>query len=230
MATITFQRVKLTARQLVKHWYGKCPVRQQAVHSAIVEMMRRGWLTAFIPRPNEWDRAMVFVPQRNDMAAIIRYIDHRSVGVVPRGLIESRTQQPVEYVGTGLFLAHVGIGITGIDGHNVFIRGTGPGMALMAFQVRANPLERMPMETLVRTTTGKHVPHHLWNDDLRLRVALAFDEFNIDVPGVLDDDIESDVQSRWLFPPPPPPPPAPPWTPAEPPFPAAPIDPDIPPF
>ena len=66
--------------------------------------------------------------------------------------------------------------------------------------------------------------------DNRLRVALAFDEFNIDVPGVLDDELESDVRSRWLFPPPPPPIPPPPWEPSDPPFPAAPIDPDIPPF
>jgi hypothetical protein len=88
----------------------------------------------------------------------------------------------------------------------------------------------MRLETLVHAATGKHVPRRLWNDDLRLRVALAFDEFNIDVPGVLDDEIESDVQSRWLFPSPPPPPPPPPWAPSNPPLPAAPLDPDIPPF
>src|SRR5947209_3922804 len=177
METLAFQRVKLTARQLVKHWYGKSPVCQQAVHSAIVEMMRRGWLTAYIPRPDDWDRAMIFVPQHNDFAAIIRYVDHRSIGVVPRGLIESRTQHPIAQVGTGMFLAHMGIGITGIDGNNVFIRGTNPGLALMAFGVRSSPLEQMPLDRLVRTTTGRNIPRRLWNDDLRLRMAMTFDEF-----------------------------------------------------
>jgi hypothetical protein len=230
MATITLQRVKLTARELVKQRYGNSPMRDQAVQDAVVEMMRRGWLTAFIPRPSEWDRRMVFVPQSNAFAAIIRYVDQRSVGVVPRGLIESRTELPVESFGTGMFLAHMGIGITRIDGSNVFIRGTNPGLAMMAMQTRFHPLERMSMETLVNATIGKHVPRHLWTDDLRLRIALAFDEFNIDTPGVLDDEPESDVKSRWQFPAPPPPPAAPPWAPSDPPFPAAPFDPDIPPF
>jgi hypothetical protein len=192
-------------------------------------MMRRGWLTGFHPEPADWDRPMVFVPQRDDYAAIIRCIDARNVGVVPRGLIESRTQQPADSIGTGMFLGHVGIGIARIDGNNVFVRATNPGMAMMAYSVRRGPLERMPVETLIHVTTGTHIPRPLWNDDLRLRVALAFDEFCIDVPGVLDDNVETDVRSRWLSPPPPPPPP-PPWTQSQPPTPAAPINPDMPPF
>lgn len=230
MATISLQRTKLTARELVKQWFGKVRLTQQVVDAAIVEMMRRGWLTAFIPRPNEWDRFMVFVPQSNAFASIIRYVDQRSVGVVPCGLIESRTEQPIESFGTGMFLAHMGIGITRTDGNNVFIRGTNSGLAMMTMQTRFHPLERMPMETLVHATTGKHVPRRLWNDDLRLRMALAFDEFNVDVPGILDGDYESDVQSRWMFPSPPPPPPRPAQPGCPPPFPPAPIDPDIPPF
>jgi hypothetical protein len=105
---------------------------------------------------------------------------------------------------------------------------------MMAQQTRRGPLEHISMETLVHATTGKHISRRRWNDDLRLRVALAFDEFNIDVPGVLDGKLESDVQSRWLASPPPPPPPAPP--PARhddslpPPLPPQPFDPDIPPF
>lgn len=230
MTTITLQRIKMTARHLCLHWYGKCPVTEKAVDSAIVEMMRRGWLTAFIPRPTEWNRPMVFVPQHCDFAPIIRYIDRRSAGVVPRGLVESRTGQPVASMATGMFLAHVGIGITSIDGNNIFIRGTSPGFATMAYHARHHPLERMPTATLVHAATGRHLIRRLWDDDLRRRVATVFDEFNIDVPGVIGDDDESDVQSRWSFPPPPSPPPAPPRMPSEPPFPAAPIDPGIPPF
>jgi hypothetical protein len=232
--TITFQRRKMTARQLVRQLYGKIPVRQPAVHAAIVEMIRRGWLTAFIPRPTEFDRMMVFVPQHNDFAAIIRCVDHRSIGVVPRGLIESRTGQRVESLGSGLILAHVGIGVTRIDGHNISIRGTNSGLAMMVQQTRRGPLEHISMETLVHATTGKRISRHRWNDDVRLRIALAFDEFNIDVPGVFDGELESVLQSRWLAPPPPPPPPSPPRAPHDdslpPPVPPQPLDPEDPPF
>jgi hypothetical protein len=236
MATITLTRVKLTARELVKQRCGKRNMCEQAVHDEVVQMMRRGWLTAFLHRRSEWDRRMVFIPQNSAFAGIIRYVDQRSIGVVPRGLIESRTGQPIESFGTGMFLAHMGIGITRIDGNNIFIRGTTSGLAMMAYQTRRHPMEQMRMETLVHATTGKHVPRRLWNDDLRLRVAMAFDDFDIDVPGVLDDELESDVRSRWMFPPEPPPTPPsgkpPPSSPGDPPPPAAPFsDPPIdPPF
>ena len=48
--------------------------------------------------------------------------------------------------------------------------------------------------------TGTRIPPQHWNDDLRLRVAMTFDELQVDVPGVLDGKTESDVRSRWLFP------------------------------
>lgn len=200
MKTIAFKRFKTTARELVARWYGNRPIGDAAVHDAVVEMMRRGWLTAFIPQSNEWDRSMVFVPQSNDFAAIIRYVDYTGVGVVSRGLVESRTQLPLANIGTGLFLSYIGIGITKTDGNNVFIRGTTPGLALMAHQVRIHPLEQMPMVTLIHAAIGKPVARPLRNEELLLRVAIAFDEFSIDVPGVLDGAPESDVISRWQFP------------------------------
>lgn len=236
MKPIKFRRLRMTARELVARWYGDRAIGEDALHDAVVEMMRRGWLTAFIPKAGEWDRSMVFVPQYNDFAAIIRYVDYTGVGVVPRGLVESRTQLPLANIGTGLCLSYIGIGITKTDGNNVFIRGTTPGLGLMAHQAHIHLLDQMPMMTLISATIGKPVARRLWNQELRLRVALAFDQFNIDVPGVLDGDDESDVQSRWLFPPTPAPIPAPkpPPTDCEPPFPAAPHDPpndpDIPPF
>lgn len=200
MKTITFKRVKMTARELVAHWYGNRHIGDDAVHDAIIEMIRRGWLTGFIPTPSGWDRPMVFVPQRNDFAAIIRYVDYTGAGVVPRGLIESRTQLPLANIGTGLFLSYIGIAITGVDGNNAFIRGTTPGLALMAHQARIHPLKQMPVKTLVSTALGKPAPRRLWDEELLLRVALAFDELNIDVHGVLDGDAMSQVCSRWRFP------------------------------
>lgn len=234
MKTITFKRVKMSARDLVAHWYGDRGIGDDAVHDAVKEMMRRGWLTGFIPKSPDWDRPMVFVPQHNDFAAIIRYVDYTGAGVVPRGLIESRTQLPLSNIGTGLFLSYIGIAITRVDGNNLFIRGTTPALALMAHQARIQPFEQSRVKTLVSTAIGKPISRRFWNQEVLLRVALAFDEFNIDVPGVLDGEEKSDVQSRWLFPPPTSP--AAPLRPInfDPPFPAAPIDPpldpDIPPF
>jgi hypothetical protein len=235
MKTITFKRQKMSARQLVAHWYGDRNVDDDAVRDAVTELMRRGWLTAFVPKPPDWDRTMVFVPQHNDFAAILRYVDYNGVGVVPRGLIESRTQLPLSNIGTGLFMSHIGIAITNIDGNNVFIRGTTPALALMAHQARIHPLEQMPTAALINAAIGTPTPRRHRDPELLLRAALAFDEFNIDVPGLLDGEDESDVQSRWLFPTPPSPvpsprsidsaPPPPPAAPFEPP-----LDPDIPPF
>lgn len=200
MKTITFSRVKMSARALVAHWYDDRLVGEEAVHDAVVEMMRRGWLTAFIPKPDNWDRPMVFVPQRNDFAAIIRYVDYTGVGVVPRGLIESRTQLPLASFGTGLFLSRIGIAIAKIDGNNVFIRGTTPALALMVHQTRPQNFDHMPVQALISTALGKPVPRLHWDQDLLLRVALAFDEFDVEVPGVLNGETESQVISRWRFP------------------------------
>jgi hypothetical protein len=59
----------------------------------------------------------------------------------------------------------------------------------------------MPTERLIQVAVGKVIPPQHWTDDLRIRAALKFDEFQVDVPGLLEGKTESDVQSRWLFPP-----------------------------
>lgn len=200
MQAIALDRVKMTARQLVENWYSVRKVTDDAVHDAVIEMMRRGWVTAFVPKPCDWDRLMVFVPQRNALSAIIRYVDYTGAGVVPRGLIESRTQMPVAHIGTGMRLAHIGVAITNIDGNNVFIGGTSPGMGLLSHQAHISLPKPMRVDSLISVATGKLVPRRQWNEEILLRAALAFDEFNIDVPGVLDGDMRSDVIPRWRFP------------------------------
>ncbi|HEX8524206.1 MAG TPA: hypothetical protein VF669_18270 [Tepidisphaeraceae bacterium] len=194
--------LKILPRELVTKWYGgDRPLDEDAVHDAIVEMMRRGWLPSFVPRPSEWDRTMVFLPQRSNLAAIVRYLDGGGIGVVPRGLIESRTQFPISCIGTGLVLSSIGIAILRVDGNNVFIRSTTPALALMVHSARIHTLDGLPTNHLIRVATGKRVPSRCRTDDLRLRVALRFDELAVDVPGVLDGKSESDVRSRWQFPP-----------------------------
>src|SRR5205814_7869888 len=101
--------LKMSPRDLVSRWYGDRALDEDALHDAVVEMMRRGWLPVFIPRPHEWDRTTVFLPQRSLHAAIARYLDGGGAGVVPRGLVESRTQFPIACIGTGLVLSTIGI-------------------------------------------------------------------------------------------------------------------------
>jgi hypothetical protein len=193
--------LKILPRELVTKWYGDRPMDEDAVHDGILEMLRRGWLPSFVPRPTEWDRTMVFLPQRSIFAAIVRYLDGGGIGVVPRGLIESRTQCPISCIGTGLMLSSIGIAILRVDGNNVFIRATTPGMALVVHSARIHPLDQMPTERLIQVAVGKVIPPQHWTDELRMRAALKFDEFQVDVPGLLDGKTESDVRSRWLFPP-----------------------------
>src|SRR5438105_9384589 len=141
--------LKILPRELVTRWYGDRPLDEDAVHDGVLEMMRRGWLPSFVPRPCEWDRTMVFLPQRSDLAAIVRYLDGSGGGVVPRGLIESRTQCPLSCIGTALILSGIGIAIVLVDGNNVFIRSTTPALALMVHSARIHMLEAMPTERLI---------------------------------------------------------------------------------
>lgn len=192
--------LKISARDLVSRFYGDTPVEEDVLHDAVVEMMRRGWIPSFIPRPFEYDRTIVFLPQRSPFAAIIRCLDGGGAAVVPRGLLESRTTFPIACIGSGLVLSSLGVAIVRADGNNVFIRATTPALALMAHSTRIHPLEGMETSHLIKVATGKHIPQPLWNDNLLLRVAMAFDEFQVDVPGVLNAASESDVISRWQFP------------------------------
>jgi hypothetical protein len=191
--------LKILPRDLVAQWYGDRPIDEDAVHDGILEMMRRGWLPSFVPQPTEWDRTMVFLPQRSELAAIVRCLDGGGSGVVPRGLIEARTQCPISCIGTGLILSSIGLAILRLDGNNIFIRSTTPALALMVHSARVHPLSGIPTNHLIQVAVGKSVPSRHLSDDLRFRVALRFDEFAVDVPGVLDNKPESDVQSRWQF-------------------------------
>ncbi len=190
--------LKIVPRDLVSRWYGDRAFDQDALHDAVVQMMHQGWLPSFVPQQSESDRTMVFLPQR-DKNAFVRYLDIRGHGVVPRGLIESRTQLPLASIGTGLMLSDLGIAIVRVDGNNVHIQSTMPGLALIANSCRNHPMEGMPTARLVTAATGLQLPVQRWNDDLLLRVAITFDELQLDLPGLLDGQNESNVESRWLF-------------------------------
>jgi hypothetical protein len=224
--------LKISPRELVKKWFGDRSLDEDALQDGVVEMIRHGWLPVFVPQPDEWERTTVFLPHRSQYSAIVRRLDGGGWGVIPRGLIESRTKCPISGMGTGLILSSIGISIVRVEGFRVVIRATTPNLALLAHSARIHPMKNISTAQLILMATGIQAPRTPWSDSLLLRVTKAFGELSVDVPGVLAGKRDSVVQSRWMFPPAPPLPPAAPWVPSEPPFPAAPYDydPNTPPF
>ena len=197
--------IKTTPRKMIRDRFGRHPLGSAAVREAVDAMMRRGWLPNYVPRAFEWDRNLVFVPQNHPVAGIFRCLDTNGRGVVPRGLIESRIGIRIDHFMTGIWLSRYGLAIVGLEGTNVALRGTSSGMAYVVNVSRKSVRDRMLTRSLVRYATGLDLPTDHLNDDLRLRAALAYDEFQVDVPGLLDGGEESTVKSRWVFPSPPPP-------------------------
>ena len=175
--------LKISPRDLVSRWYGDRALDEDAIQDAVVEMMRRGWLPVFVPRRMSGTGRRCSFRSAAATPPSSRYLDGGGGGVVPRGLIESRTQFPIACIGTGLVLSTIGIAIVRVDGNNAFIRATTPGLALMVHSARIHPLEDMPTGQLINIATGKRIPPQHWNDNLRLRVAMTFDELQVDVPG-----------------------------------------------
>ena len=191
--------IKTTPRKLIRDRFGRRPLGTAAVREAVDAMMRRGWLPNYVPRAFEWDRNLVFIPHSHAFAGIYRCLDADGCGVVPRGLIESRTSIRIENVMTGIWLARYGLAIVALDGGNVMLRGTSSGMANIVNLSRRDIYDTVTSRVLVRCATGLDWPTEQLNEDLRLRATLAFHEFQVDVPGLLNGGEESDVRSRWVF-------------------------------
>ena len=176
--------IKTTPRKLIRDRFGRRPLGSAAVREAVDAMMRRGWLPNYVPRAFEWDRNLIFVPQNHAFAGIFRCLDTYGHGVVSRGLIESRTGVGIGNLITGMLLARYGLAIVALDGSNVILRGTSSGMASVVNLSRRGIPDRMLNRVLVRYATGLDMRTDHLNDDLRLRAALAYDEFQMDVPGL----------------------------------------------
>src|SRR5687767_3531676 len=111
--------IKTTPRKLIRERFGRRPLGSAAVREAVDAMMRRGWLPNYVPRAFEWDRNLVFIPHSHAFASIFRCLDANGCGVVPRGLIESRTCVGISNLITGMLLARYGLAIVALDGSNV---------------------------------------------------------------------------------------------------------------
>ena len=196
--------IKTTPRKLIDHWFGDRALGSAALREAVELMRRAGWLNNYIPGPYEFDRTMIFVPMQHRYEPIFRCLDSRGMATVPRGLIESRTRCRIAAPMAGMFLASYGLAIIAIDGCNVVIGGTSGGMASSINTARYGEDKPRKSIYLVENATGITFTDNQLNDDLRLRAALAFDDFHADVPGLLDGQEMSVVRSRWRFPAPPP--------------------------
>lgn len=192
--------IKTTARRLIYARLGNRPLGQAAVNLAILEMRCKGWLANYVPGPFEFDRTIVFIPEHHPFEAIFRCLDWTGSAVVPRGLIESRTDRRLTNPTTGMWLATYGLAIVAVEGCNVHLRGASGGMAGRVNRARYGDMRRALCTHLVENATGLVLPKERLNEDLRLRAALVFEQFQVDVPGLLDGLSRSPVVPRWRFP------------------------------
>lgn len=191
--------IKTTGRKLVQEFHRKRPLNQLAVMDAINKMRRHGWFANYTPGPFQFDRTIVLVPSHHRFEPLFRCLNANEQALVPRGLIESRTNHRITNSMTGTRLGVYGLAIVSVQGCNVVIRGTSSGMAFTVNSARYGETPPRLSEHLVENATGLVLPPERLNDDLRLRTAMAFEEFLVDVPGFLDGEAESHVRSRWHF-------------------------------
>lgn len=192
--------VKTTGRRLVYERLGARPLCQAALAQAILDMRCRGWLANYVPGPFEFDRTIIFIPTRHRFEPIFRCLDATGSAVVPRGLIESRTDCRMSSQTSAIWMTTYGLAIVAVEGCNVRIRGTSAGLAGRVNRSRYSESKPALCTHLVENATGLVLPRERLNDDLRLRAALVFEAFQLDVPGLLEGRMRSEIVSRWRFP------------------------------
>lgn len=192
--------VKTTAPRLIYERLGARPLSQAALAQAILEMRCKGWLANYVPGPFEFGRSIIFIPSSHPYEAIFNCLDWNGHAVVPRGLIESRTGCRISKRTAGIWLGTYGLAMVAVEGCNVRLRGTSAGMAWRVNDSRYAQSKRALCTHLVENATGLVLPRERLNEDLRLRAALVFEEFQVDVPGLLDGLMRSAVRPRWQFP------------------------------
>jgi hypothetical protein len=192
--------IKTTARKLIQERLGYRAANRLSLRDAVEDVMFKGWIPNYLPARHEFDRSVIFVPQTHKYAAIFRCLGRAGIGPVPRGLVESRTGTRLHHAMTGLWLSRYGLAIQALDGNDVILRGTSVGMAGTVNLRRYDESHLIRSAVLIEHATGLSVRPCLITDELRLRAAIEFDSFDIEVPGLLDGESESQVISRWRFP------------------------------
>jgi len=194
--------IKVTAAELVRELFGARPLGQAAVQDAIALMRQSGWFANHTPEKFLWRRTVIFVPRNHRMEPIFRCLDGQTATAsVPRGLVESRTRCRLNEPRAGVWLGVFGLAIVAVENCNVVIRGTSGGMACGVNSARYGEAKPVRCERLIERATGLTLPAEHINYDLRLRTAMAFGSFAVDVPGLLAGAAQSPMVSRWQFPP-----------------------------
>lgn len=120
---------------------------------------------------------------------------------MPRGMVESRTGWELSHPFCGSALARVSLAIVKKDGFTVVLR---PAPLQFCHRINASRYPSVefahPCATLVAEAIGLRIHPILIGDELRLKAALIYDEYGIDVDGLLDGKRESTLRSRWQFP------------------------------
>jgi hypothetical protein len=193
--------LKVTARQLVLDRFGNRPFGRAAISDAIADLGSNGWLANYTPGPFEFERFIIFVPTDHRFAAVFRCLDATGTGVVPRGLIESRTRCRLSEPMARVWLTTYGLALMRVDGCNVHLRGTSSGMAGRVNRLRfEDDPTLVDCDLLVENATGLLLPLNRLNEDLRLRAAQAFGSFGVEAPGLLTGQTKSTLRSQWRFP------------------------------
>lgn len=193
-------RIRITAHELVGYEFGPTRMTPTVVETALAQVRRRGFVPSFVPPPEAYHQHMILVLVTHPFAALYRALaPDGSPTPVPRGLIESRTGLRITQMFAGMMLARYGLAILRATDYCVILRGTSTEMAHDANISRYMNVVARPCWMLVERATGLVVPPAEIDDDLRLRSALAYDEHNVAVPGLLDGDDNCALASPWQF-------------------------------
>ena len=197
---MNLSRTRITPRQLVQQYLGTKRVSQRSLLTALHYACRRGYLPNYIAGASAYDQHMVLLPATSPLAALYRHVaPDGSPTHVPIGLIESRTSLPLSHLVTVMVLARVGLAVVRLAGRCAVLRGTASEMAHEVNVLRYIDSRPRPCWMAIERATGLVVPPAEISDDLRLRTAELYDEYELDALGLLDGEPNATIVSRWRF-------------------------------
>lgn len=194
-------RVRVSVKQLVGYELGPTRLTPTAIETALAQVRRRGYVASFTPPAEAYNQHIILLLASHPFAAIYRALAlDGSPTPVPLGLIESRTHIPITTMGAGMMLAHFGLALLRVAGCCAIVKGTWTKMAHECNASRYIQLSSRPSWMLVETATGVVAPPAEIDDDLRLRTALSYHEYGINVEDLLDGADTCAPVSHWQFP------------------------------
>ncbi len=197
-------RIRITPRQLVHRHIGAVRLSPISVATALLLASRKGYVANYIPPPSAFDQHLVLLPVNSPFAALYRTLtDDGAATPLPRGLIESRIQIPLENIFAGMMLARLGLAIVGLEERCVLLRGTTTDLAYQVNFCRySGDRPPVPSWMMVVYATGMIIPPARITSDIRERAAAIYTEFRVTVDGLLAGEAKCKLVSHWQFMPP----------------------------